>query len=845
MRLFRTKGKKVITFLKSENYPYKELLENNMDPVYLLDTNGLFIKLNTSFQEITGYTEEELIGTQFLKIVHIDDHFKAKSELIQNLNGNTLSVQEYKVIKKDSEIKTIRLNQKPITFNGEIIGVIGITISIIEEKELDLKQTIQNDVNKSLNKYSSEIIGILDSDGKLIYRSPSAQNVLGYKADEMSASFFSIMHPDDISAATYSLSDLTKNYNKTINLELRLKHKNGEWRYFSVIGINCLKDPDIKGIVFKYHDITTIKKAQEELHYMAYYDSLTNLPNKKYLDDKLISELVFAKKHDLKFAIISLDLDRFKYLNDSLGYEIGDKVLQKVANKLKTCISDKGTLSRLSGDKFVIVISDIVSIEEINEITNKINQKFEHPLLINDFELYITTSIGISIYPESGEDIPTLMKNADLAMYLAKEKGNNNIEIFSPTMNVKMYKTFTLQNDLRKAIKTNQFELNYQPIVNAKTFEISGVEALIRWKHPDWGGIPPNDFIYLAEETGLIIPLGNWIIRNVCEQLKLWRKLGFAPIRMSINCSVIEILQKDFVKKVATVLSEFQVEGKWLAIEITESNILDQVDDVLYVVNGLKELGIKLYLDDFGTGYSALGYLKKYRFDTIKLDKNFFDDIHTNFESEAIVQFIINLSNQLNINVIAEGVENKEQLEKLYKLGCKEVQGYLFSKPVPVTEFEELLKLKTLKPIGSNESHSIEKRKSFRLNLPNPIEADMTLLELNNKKVQVGSTKVLVQDIGPGGMRFTSEIKLPSTVHILLMFTTTILGVNVTYKGEIVWHKEDKDIYCYGVEYSPERTNCINNINILYKLQLKVKKNTLLENTRIIKQNAEDYFSQN
>lgn len=840
---------KLTSYLKKiESEFYQEMFTIHQDIIYVIDEHGYLIEGNNGLSQVTGYEPEECIGQQIYKLIHPDDQLKVKKFLLDSINGKPLR-RQFRLIHRNGTVKNVWTDATPITNeNGETLGLFIIGKDVTQEKEINKIKLQQEKRFSSLFKNSHDIISIIDENMKLSYQSPSIENVLGYPHEEvleiLSNDLFALMHPGDCELVTNNLLKLYKDPGGKLSMELRLKHQNGEWRSFQITASNLLLDENVNGVVVNYQDITEIKNAEEEVQYMAFHDYLTDLPNRRYLEQRLDSELRMKKGTDLRLAVMFIDLDQFKFINDTLGHDTGDKVLIEVAQTLKSCVWDSDVVARLAGDEFIILLTNQTSIECVKKIAHKIIEVFERPFNVDQFELFITASIGISLFPESGEDRKSLMKNADLAMYLAKENGKNGFQVFTPTMNIKSYKTFTFQNDLRKALKQDQFELYYQPKVCTKTNKIVGAEALLRWKHPEWGMVPPSEFIFLAEESGLIIQIGDWVLKNVCRQIKLWEQLGFEPIKISLNFSVLQILQTDIVQTISTVLEDLKISGNLLEIEITESIILEKESEVSNTIAEIRQLGVGVALDDFGTGYSSLGSLRNFNFDTIKLDKTFIRDIHINEESKAITQFIINLARQLKINVVAEGVEDEEQLTLLRHLNCDEVQGYLFSRPKPVEDFEKMLVEKSVS-FESELYKSPEKRNEFRVAFPYPLEADMTIVELNGKVIQLGKTNVLIEDMGPKGLGFLTDIKLPLDAAMTIQFTTQIFGKVITNYGKLVSQQEMGDLYQCGVEFLPNEESGHKLKKLLTLLEEKLKHHPLIDESNFITTNKLDYFNHN
>ena len=434
------------------------------------------------------------------------------------------------------------------------------------------------------------------------------------------------------------------------------------------------------------------KRYQEQLEHQANYDVLTGLPNRNLLQDRL-KRAVFAQRDARPIAVVFIDLDHFKFINDSLGHTQGDKLLAIIAERLASIVREGDTVARLGGDEFVLVLNDQNKEDVIFRAMQRVLNKVSEPMTIDGQELYITCSAGVSLYPADAPDVETLLKNADVAMYRAKEHGRNNFQFYTPEMNDLANERLALEHSLRRALERNELLLHYQPKVNLETGMIVGAEALLRWQHPEWGLIAPERFIPIAEETGLIVQIGAWVIRTACNQARLWQDAGLPPVVMSVNLSARQFRQESFVKVVTQILHETGLKPEQLEMELTESMLMHNANAAISILGGLKSLGVRLSLDDFGTGYSSLSYLSRLPIDTLKIDRSFVQHIGDQDECDngILAQAIISLGHSLNLTVIAEGVETGEQLQFLKAHQCDEVQGFYFCKPTVAGEFAKML----------------------------------------------------------------------------------------------------------------------------------------------------------
>lgn len=444
------------------------------------------------------------------------------------------------------------------------------------------------------------------------------------------------------------------------------------------------------------------KKAEEKILFLAYYDSLTSLPNRVLFKDRLNQTLLIAQRHQRILAILFLDLDNFKRINDTLGHPTGDELLKQVADRLSNYIRKSDSISRystdefsavvarLGGDEFTILLTEIAQVHDTIKVAQRILDAIAQPFDIEGQEVFITASIGIAIYPIDGEDVDSLLKNCDTAMYHAKNEGRNNYKFYEQSLNKTALDILALENNLRKALDKQEFRVYYQPRIDIRTRNVVGFEALIRWRHSQKGIIPPSEFIPIAEETGLIIPIGEWVLNEACKQNKTWQAAGFAPVFISVNLSGKQFKQQNLIKVIDHAMSEVRLDPKYLELEITES-IIQDTKSTAGILRELRNLGLKIAVDDFGTGYSSLSYLRRFPLDTLKIDRSFVKDIAKDPDSEAIVKAIIAMAHCLKLKVIAEGVETEEQLKFLSDEGCDEFQGYLISPPLPADEVVRFL----------------------------------------------------------------------------------------------------------------------------------------------------------
>jgi diguanylate cyclase (GGDEF)-like protein/PAS domain S-box-containing protein len=438
-------------------------------------------------------------------------------------------------------------------------------------------------------------------------------------------------------------------------------------------------------------DLSSNKQTKEKLNHLAYHDALTDLPNQVLFKDRLKQAIALSRRNDQMQAVLLLNLDRFKTINDSLGYASGDRLLQSVAQRLTSCVRESDTVARFGSDEFAILLTQIPRAQDAANAARAIKQSLDQAFIFEDQEIFVSSSIGISLYPQDGRDTGGLLKTAGVALERAKAQGGGSYQFYTAGGTTRALKQLILESNLRPGLERSEFFVQYQPQVAIHDFHLVGMEALIRWQHPSLGLLYPSEFINLAEESGFIIALGDWVLRTGCAQNKAWQDAGLTPMRLSVNFSARQFQQPTFISDVAQILKDTNLDPRWLELELTESSIMKDPEQAIEKLHELKLMGIKVAVDDFGTGYSSLNYLKRFPIDTLKIDKSFVSDVCKDPHDTAIVRAIINLGHALDVTVIAEGVETKEQLQYLSALECDAVQGFLFSKALSAKAFEELL----------------------------------------------------------------------------------------------------------------------------------------------------------
>lgn len=595
--------------------------------------------------------------------------------------------------------------------SDELFSTVKNALKEKQLKKQNLLMQKQLQESERLHRYlvntSPDIIYILDPQGHFTFINQRIESLLGFSAEELIGEHYSILvHKEDTEQAKYIFNERRVGERASTNIELRLICKDSDSpRYFenktlpielSSMGIYMGENKDDEnpylGTYGIARDITERKIAEETITFQAYHDLLTRLPNRALLNDRLSLAISHAKRDNEMLAIMFLDLDRFKNINDTLGHIIGDELLQQVGTRLKSCLREGDTLARFGGDEFTLMLPKISSQKnDAAKVAEKINRILKEPFFIDNNELFISASIGISLYPKDGMTMDALIKNADIAMYHVKGQGKNGYQFFSDEMDTPYFKNLSLDTGIHNALEFEEFRLLYQPQINVKSGEIIGVEALLRWEHPEHGAVMPSEFIPFAEETGLIIEIDTWVINNALSEIGRWIKTGLPELRMSINISARHLGEADFVEKISKALNKFDVPGRCLEIEITENAIMDDIDGAIKKLKQLNALDISIAIDDFGTGYSSLTYLHKLPIHTLKIDQTFLQDDRFDNNDHTIVNTIVAMAKGLKLNVIAEGIESQRQLDYLREIDCNEAQGFLFGKPLEASVVVKML----------------------------------------------------------------------------------------------------------------------------------------------------------
>jgi diguanylate cyclase (GGDEF)-like protein/PAS domain S-box-containing protein len=666
------------------------------DAYYEVDLAGNYTFVNDSLCHHLGHSKEELLGTSFRGQIAKED-----IETVYNAFGKIYSTGKperdifYKVKRKDGTTGFAENTGFPLqNQKGEIIGFRGIGRDITERRQMEEALRQSEERYRTIIKEMEEWYFETDLTGNVTFFNDIFATVLGYTQEELTGLNFQSFVKKEESDSVYRLfHQVFKTGKPTRNFPYDFIRTDGTVTSaeFSIFPKRD-KEGKVCGFRGVGHDITERKEAEKKIQYQATHDALTGLPNRLMFSQLLNQAIKSACRYKRQFAVLFLDLDRFKIINDTMGHDAGDLLLQEIAARLKQTLRAVDVVARLGGDEFVVLIDELSDSSPVAIVAHKILNSIIKPLIIKGQECRITVSIGISVYPKDAEDEQSLMKNADMAMYIAKEEGKNNYQFYSEDIQSKSLEHLSIETNLRLALERKELSLHYQAKVDFKTNVITGVEALLRWQNPNLGSVTPTQFIPVAEETGLIVSIGRWVLRTACAQNVAWQKQGLPPVCMAVNLSLRQLTDDNLIDDIRTALNDSGMAPNLLELEITESMVMHNPARMISILAKIKSLGVRLAIDDFGTGYSSLAQIKHFPIDTLKVDRSFIRNIPQDIEDKAITEAIIAMGKTLSLTVVAEGVETQEQLDFLREHSCDEMQGYHFSKPIAPELFADLLR---------------------------------------------------------------------------------------------------------------------------------------------------------
>ena len=682
--------------LERETQFSEAVLDSLAGAFFLVSSDGVILRWNAALSAAIGYTGAEIGAMNPLDFVSPRDREHVELAMREAFDQGREMALEAEIVDRAGNVRPYALSGKPLRVGER-------TYIIVVARDITLKKRTEQQMARAKERLDLALTGsrlaLWDWDlrNNKVYFNESWSSLLGAAPRESIFSGDEVLgwnHPEDRDVFVAALGNASKGVSEEFDCEYRVTNAQGEWVWIHSRGKVTHRDDSGRAqrMTGTSTDVTKRKRAEERAEYLATRDPLTGLPNRVLLHDRLEQGVFNAARHHTGFAFMFIDLDRFKTINDSLGHQVGDELLKRVAGRLTACVRATDTVARLGGDEFAVILENLGGDDDegAQQVAEKMIAAMGAPMLIDNQHLSTSCSIGISLYPADGRDSAALMKNADVAMYFAKEKGRNNYQFFSAEMNSRAQERLSVENYLRLALKRNELVLHYQPRVKMATGELVGVEALIRWQHPRRGLLMPERFIDVAEDSGLIVPIGEWVLDNACAQIRAWQLSVKPGLKISVNLSVRQVVDGErLYSAVQAAVQRAGIDAACLELELTESHLMQNIGEKAALLHRLGELGVGISIDDFGTGYSSLSYLKTLPVDSIKIDSSFVRDVHADANDEAIIRAILAMAHSLHLSVVAEGVETEEQFRLLKDLGCDEYQGFHESPALPPGEFEK------------------------------------------------------------------------------------------------------------------------------------------------------------
>ena len=692
----RTESRHAEEVLRQNEEKYRAMIETIQDGYFEIDLNGKYTFVNDVICQHLKYSREELIGHS-PKLYQSPENLKKNVAAFNKVyeTGKPVNSFEMQVTRKDG---TIQISEVSISLirntQGKPIGFRGISRDITKRKQMEETIRESEERYRTIIEEMEEWYFETDLTGNITFFNDIFANVLGYSQKELTGMNFRDFIKKEDSDSVYRLfNQVYKTGKSTKNFPYKFVRLDGTVTSaeFSIFP-KWDKEAKIAGFRGVGHDITERKRAEERIQYLATHDGLTGLPNRVMFSQLLNHAIQAARRYKRQFAVFFIDLDRFKIINDTLGHEAGDQLLQEIATRFRQTLRAVDVIARMGGDEFVILIEEVSDLSQVATVAHKILATAIKPIMIMGEECRVTASIGISSYPKDGEEEQSLLKNADIAMYFAKEEGKNNFQFYSKDIKSQSIERLSIETNLRFALERNELSLHYQAKLDFKTNAITGVEALLRWNNPALGVVTPTQFIPVAEETGLIVPIGRWVLKTACAQNVAWQRQGLPAVCIAVNLSLRQLLDENLIEDIEKALKNSGMSPGLLELEITESMVMHSPTRMIGVLAKIKNLGVRLAIDDFGTGYSSLAQIKHFPVDTLKVDRSFIRNIPQDAEDKAITEAIIAMGKTLSLTVVAEGVETQDQMDFLKDHSCDEMQGYHFSKPIAPDQFADLLR---------------------------------------------------------------------------------------------------------------------------------------------------------
>lgn len=796
------------------------------------------------------------------KIIHPNDQYILE-KIMSEVEKGKKSKEVYRIFTKNGSVKHLQITANGV-FNshGEVVIFYGTVKDISEEKKLELKLADKKNQVQTLEAGYRNIIReskdgflVIDQNKQISFISESTEKIIECHSSDLLNQEISRLFAEKETAIILQIYDeLIENPSQSLESELNFTCKDGKEKILEIFMRNEFNDPAVNGILLIMRDITQERLLEKKMFYDANHDQLTGLINRSFFLEKLVNLEREAKKSKESYLFMLIYINDLKDIDLSFGYEVGNQLILNVVDRLKSILPKDIIISRYSDDNFAFIIKKSLIKNGLSNLAEEIIDQMTESFKVLSYELFLKINIGACIFPSDSYKELSLKDSAKLALLRSKKLGPNRYNFYSSELNVQYYKNFTLRRDLNHSIRNKELEVYYQPLINIEDHRVIAAEALIRWNHPEWGLVSPAEFIPIAEESGFIIEIGKWMMDKIFEHYKIWMEKGYPKINVGLNFSAIQFFEKDFVKKVKRHIKKANIHPNFLVVEITENILMKNIAKINQDLKELKEIGIQIALDDFGTGYSSLSYLNTLNIDIIKIDKSFIQGIPSDFVGTAITKATIKLAKELNLEIIAEGIENVEQLDYLKEIDAGIGQGYIFSRPVNEKDFESILLRKycTIQPLGSNPLESEkDRRKFFRLEFEDYLIAEMTIQKMAGKEIRIGNTEALIKNIGPGGLCFISDVHFPVEKDLVFKIMTHLNGEDLSILGRPIQSKEiknlveksDKTIYEYRIEFLIDEKDLNHYTALLNELEEQIKNKDLFEKDHFTSLSYSEYFA--
>lgn len=780
-------------------------------------------------------------NTSILSIVASKDERMVQDALAKAYTGSVQTVH-YRINLLSKGELYVNSTFYPLYEDNRVIGVIGLTSEFAEQKELDEEYEKVKMIFSTFISQSADMVILIDEEGKILNNPFTLEQLQKFPLQIANReSFFQYVAPNDHQILKQVCHDMKNNVYDETQFELKVYDAHQQLKTTHCFATNFLETPNMNGILLYLQDQSLLKQKDDEIEVLSSIDCLTNLNNRRHLEHQLEHYIMFNTMKQSTFALILLDIRNFHFINSTLGHRVGDLVLKKIAFLLKKHLNPyTSVIARTSGDEFALITHSFQNKENLTRVTDRIIELFRQPIELNDLNINLEITLGISFFEDESTKGEELFNNAQLSLFLAK-KENQPYKVYSPTMSIESYKMVATKQHLQRAIEEGEIFLQYQPIYHLGSKKPMGVETLVRWQHPELGIVTPNDFIPLAEESGMIIPLGEHIFEEMCKMYSTFNEAN-VELQLFYNLSPVQLLSERLISFLKDVTQRYQLHPSQITLEITETIQIPNVKVFIDTVQKLQQLGFRFALDDFGTGYSSFTLLHHLKPDYIKVDRSIVQNIAHNDVNDAIIESLVKMGTRLNIEIIAEGVETKEEAAVLKKLDIDYVQGYYYMQPVISKKLFQAFQntYEELPPVHSTRT---ERRRYFRVTPKQHIVASMTIDEINGKKVRLGQTKVLIQNIGPGGLLCLSDIKIPHNPSIILKLTTVILGEECVWYGKIVRMNTRDGLNEYGIAFVTNSKERNEYIRLFHQLQVIVANNAIIPDTPTYSEPITQFFN--